>query len=230
MAAWRLAMGDFAHVDGRAAAAGLGQVGGDGDGDGDDPNRPPRPYHMAERRTLASVPAHLSTRWYRMEKTSIEALRMKIGVHFLPKGPGGNPIPPDTIILSSLRHLMGGAAQHDIAMSHGISQAAFSGHFDTFVDKVIEDMADEYLGWYQSEAEERAAKQEFFAKSKIPGIVGIIDGTHIPILAPTGEAEKGYVNRKGGHSINAQGGNSVEKLWLDTPIRFLYRVFESRRG
>ena len=174
--AFRIGMGNFAHADGRAAAAGLGQ----GDGDGDDPNRPPRPYHMAARRTLGGVPAHLSMRWYRMQKTSIEALLTKIGVHFLPKGPGGNPIPPDTIILSSLRHLMGGAGQHDISMSHGISQAAFSDHFNRFVDTVIEQMA-EYLGWYETEAAARSAKEEFFSKSKIPGIVGIIDGTHIPI-------------------------------------------------
>ena len=116
-----------------------------------------------------------------MQKTSVEALRTKIGVHFLPKGPGGNPIPPDTIILSSLRHLMGGAGQNDIAMSHGISQTAFSDHFNRFVDTVIEEMAAEYLGWYETDAAAQAAKEEFFSKSKIPGIVGIIDGTHIPI-------------------------------------------------
>ena len=151
-------MGNFAHVDGRAAVAGLGQ--GEGDGDGEDPNRPPHPYHVATRRTLADVPTHLSVRWYRMDKTSIEALRTKIGVHFLPKKPGGNPIPPDTIILSSLRHLMGGAAQHDISMSHGLSQGCFSRHFDTFVDTVIKEMP-EYLGWYETEAAAREPRRSF---------------------------------------------------------------------
>ena len=94
--AFRLGMGNFAHVDGRAAAAALGQ--GQGDGDGDDPNRPPRPprpYHVAVRRTLGDVPAHLSVKWYRMEKTSVEALRTKLGVHLMPRGPVGNPIPPE---------------------------------------------------------------------------------------------------------------------------------------
>lgn len=36
-----------------------------------------------------------------------------------------------------------------------------------------------------------------------PGIVGVIDGTHIAILKPR-EEEHAYINRKGFHSLNAQ--------------------------
>ncbi|CAH3044736.1 unnamed protein product, partial [Porites lobata] len=37
-----------------------------------------------------------------------------------------------------------------------------------------------------------------------PGVVGCIDGTHVRIQAPN-KNENDYVNRKGFHSINAQG-------------------------
>ncbi|XP_058826947.1 putative nuclease HARBI1 [Topomyia yanbarensis] len=45
-------------------------------------------------------------------------------------------------------------------------------------------------------------KAYFFNKFKIPGVVGCIDGTHIPILKPT-QDEHMFFNRKGFHSINA---------------------------
>ena len=38
-----------------------------------------------------------------------------------------------------------------------------------------------YLGWYDSPAEAQEAKEEFFSRSHIPGVMGIIDGTHVPI-------------------------------------------------
>ena len=58
---------------------------------------------------------------------------------------------------------------------------AFSNHFSKFLDAVLKQMSD-YLGWYETEAAATEAKEEFFSKSRIPGIVGIIDGTHIPLM------------------------------------------------
>lgn len=37
----------------------------------------------------------------------------------------------------------------------------------------------------------------------MPGVVGAVDGTHIPIIAPS-QNHSNYVNRKGFHSIVAQ--------------------------
>jgi len=45
--------------------------------------------------------------------------------------------------------------------------------------------------------------QEFFNKSGIPNVLGIVDGTHINIMAPW-ENEPSFVNRKQNHSINTQ--------------------------
>ncbi|RCN29884.1 transposase, IS4 family [Ancylostoma caninum] len=47
----------------------------------------------------------------------------------------------------------------------------------------------------------RKLKGDFFRKYGIPGIVGIIDCTHIPIIGPS-ENEEDYVNRKNYHSLN----------------------------
>ncbi|XP_030254806.1 putative nuclease HARBI1 [Sparus aurata] len=49
----------------------------------------------------------------------------------------------------------------------------------------------------------RAIKEEFHRIAGFPSVIGYIDGTHIPITAPS-HNEADYVNRKSIHSINVQ--------------------------
>ncbi|XP_060939195.1 putative nuclease HARBI1 [Limanda limanda] len=65
----------------------------------------------------------------------------------------------------------------------------------------------------------RLLKEEFHRIAGFPGVMGCIDGTHIPIIAPSIN-EGDYVNRKSVHSINVQiicdGAymiNNVEAKW-----------------
>ena len=46
-------------------------------------------------------------------------------------------------------------------------------------------------------------KEQFYSLNRFPGIVGAIDGAHIPIIAPA-KNEHLFVNRKGFHSIKVQ--------------------------
>ena len=46
-------------------------------------------------------------------------------------------------------------------------------------------------------------KEQFYSLGRFPGVIGAIDGTHIPIIAPAKD-EHLFVYRKGFHSINVQ--------------------------
>ena len=53
--------------------------------------------------------------------------------------------------------------------------------------------------------EQLQEKQKFYHIAGFPLVIGAIDGTHIPIIAPNAN-EHLYVNRKGYHSLNVQVG------------------------
>jgi hypothetical protein len=47
-------------------------------------------------------------------------------------------------------------------------------------------------------------KRIFFKVAGFPGIVGVVDGTHVQIIAPSVD-ENEFIKRHHYHSINAQG-------------------------
>ena len=50
----------------------------------------------------------------------------------------------------------------------------------------------------------RHSKRKFYAISQFPNVIGAVDGTLIPIVAPATEDEPAYVCRKGYHALNVQ--------------------------
>ena len=55
----------------------------------------------------------------------------------------------------------------------------------------------------RNRTERELTKRNFYEIANFPGVLGCVDGTHIPIIAPP-ENEYMYVNRKNFHSINVQ--------------------------
>ena len=52
--------------------------------------------------------------------------------------------------------------------------------------------------------ERRNTMHHFYASSGMPGVIGAIDCTHVPIQSPGGNDAEIYRNRKGYYSINMQ--------------------------
>jgi hypothetical protein len=67
----------------------------------------------------------------------------------------------------------------------------------------------------------------FFAKANFPGVIGAIDGTHIPIMTPT-EFQESYINRKGFHSINMQAVCDSNMKFIYCDVGFAGSVHDAR--
>ncbi|WAR22586.1 LOW QUALITY PROTEIN: HARB1-like protein [Mya arenaria] len=98
------------------------------------------------------------------------------------------------MVLVGLRMLSKGNFLSESADIHGISKATAGRVFDDFLDAVIRNIGnvrDEVL----------RTKEGFFRKCRIPNIIGAVDGTLVPILAPKDNGVA-FICRKGYHPIN----------------------------
>ncbi|CAJ0590851.1 unnamed protein product [Cylicocyclus nassatus] len=97
-------------------------------------------------------------------------------------------------------HLLGrNAMQADSARLAGCNQSTASRTLRVFLDAVVK-LAPRYINW-PSAAEQEEIARRIYRKYRLPNIVGMIDGTHVRIVAPRENAVD-YINRKRYHSIN----------------------------
>ena len=87
--------------------------------------------------------------------------------------------------------------------AHGLSPRATSNCIHTVANAICDNMQ-RFIHW-PDEHEIRTCKVDFYQNETWPSIVGLIDGTHIPLYTPFRPADEAvYVNRKGFHSLNVQ--------------------------
>lgn len=66
----------------------------------------------------------------------------------------------------------------------------------------LNEIATTIIKW-PSREEKQLIKEEFLRMARLPGVVGAIDGTYVPIKAPV-ENPRVYINRKRFHGITLQ--------------------------
>ena len=105
-------------------------------------------------------------------------------------------------VLSALYFLASGCFQRTTADSRDInlSQATISRVVSSFY---LCSMKNDFIKFPTTQDKILHNEQHFFRTSKLPNIVGLIDGTQVQIIAPK-EQEEIYVNRQNYHSINVQ--------------------------
>lgn len=75
----------------------------------------------------------------------------------------------------------------------------------TKYSRIISDhLAPIYIRFPQNAYERSVAKTRFFQKYRFPGVLGVVDGTHVAITAVSKLVENAYINRRGYHSVNTQ--------------------------
>lgn len=87
------------------------------------------------------------------------------------------------------------------------------------IDGIVDpDIVNQWLQWPADEESSQRHLDYFRNEYRLPNILGVVDGTHIPIMRPANDPyEAAYVNRKQFHSFNTQiiCGSNYEILHVD---------------
>ncbi|XP_053372922.1 putative nuclease HARBI1 [Mercenaria mercenaria] len=140
---------------------------------------------------------------FRLSKAGVIELMRIVGNH-LDEGRRGIDIPPMMQLLVTLRYFATGSYLRLVGDSFGMHITTVS----NIVKKVSRNIASQRAMYihYPDERQRLNTQQQFFRLCRIPGIIGAIDCTHIPIISPGGQNAEIFRNRKGFFSVNVQGG------------------------
>jgi len=102
-------------------------------------------------------------------------------------------------VLITLHFLGNGGQYHGLSDMHGVSTATICRCVHRVVNAIIAVMFNQIITWPINSMDDAT---EFLQIGGFPSVCGLVDGTIIKINAPTKNEEQ-FVDRKGGHSINA---------------------------
>lgn len=137
-----------------------------------------------------------------------------------------NAITPIIQLLVALRFYATNSFQIVSADLGGLSQASIS----RCVHQVTVALAKQYPKFVRLVSAQEAGqiRQKFFKIKGMPGVIGAIDCTHIPIKKPSDEDPERYRNRKNIFSINVQVIADPDLMIRDVVARWPGSVHDSR--
>lgn len=113
-------------------------------------------------------------------------------------------------VLTALRFYACGSYQLGIGQDFTISlsQSSVSRSIKSVSQAIRTHLLKDWVKFPMNINDHAQLKQQFYEKYSFPGVIGVIDCTHIAIVSPSSEdsnyPEHIYVNRKGYHSLNVQ--------------------------
>ncbi|XP_069704252.1 putative nuclease HARBI1 [Periplaneta americana] len=125
----------------------------------------------------------------------------------------GLPVPPIIQLLTALRFYATGNFQLVTADLQGISQSTVS-RIVKKISIMIAQLRPHYVK-FPSREEGRTNSLHFFQTARFPGVLGAIDGTHVPIMSPGGEYGEVFRNRKTIFTLNCQGIVDQNRKFID---------------
>ncbi|XP_052761807.1 putative nuclease HARBI1 [Mya arenaria] len=100
----------------------------------------------------------------------------------------------------TLRYLASGAFMQVVGDTFGRDKATVSRVIHCVAD-LIAGKSEIFIRW-PDQAEQDRTKAAFRDVAGFPCVIGLIDGTHVRVMKPSKEQERGFINRKGFPSIN----------------------------
>ncbi|XP_066592786.1 putative nuclease HARBI1 [Prorops nasuta] len=161
---------------------------------------------------------------FRLFRTTFETVLEKIGLCIVSRT--GHPkVNPDKQLAMTLWVLGNQEVYRSVADRFGVSKATL---WDCVfnVAFVLQNHVKEYIKWPEQQQIFRN-QYKFMAIDNFPGVVGAIDGCHIPISAPS-DNPNSYINRKGFYSMVLQGICNHRMKFIDVFAGFCGSVHDSR--
>lgn len=103
---------------------------------------------------------------------------------------------------------------------HALSQTMISRYVTKYSALITQNLSRAYIRFPQNEFDRNVTKTKFYQEYQIPGILGVIDGTHVAMAAAQMRVENMYINRKGFHSINTQVVCDADMKFINVNARF----------
>ena len=147
-------------------------------------------------------------RHFRITLSTFNAIVTRLEMHpaFVSNASNATPVCKQIGIV--LWRLANGTGIRVLEQTLGVSQGSVSHFTDRFLEALL-DLEQERITWPQGSRLATVIQGFEYGETgighrKLPNVIGAMDGTHIPIHAPSKDGAR-YVNRKSFHSINLLG-------------------------
>ena len=138
---------------------------------------------------------------YRLNKAAIMELCDLLREDLKPTLCSSRVLTVEQQVLISLKLLASGSFQSSAKDNINVAQSTVSCTLSRFMDSLLSKKKE--LIYMPDSVYAEEIKLQFYLLGRFPSVIGAIDGTHIPIIAPAKD-EHLFVNRKGFHSLNGQ--------------------------
>uniref|UniRef100_A0A3Q2VRZ6 Putative nuclease HARBI1 n=1 Tax=Haplochromis burtoni TaxID=8153 RepID=A0A3Q2VRZ6_HAPBU len=153
------------------------------------------------RMDILSLPDDFLCERYRFSTQSISYLDNILRPYIAHVTHPGHALSPLHILCTALRFFANGSFLYNIGDAEHVSKATVCRAVRN-VTVALKRLLHSFVV-FPGHRPTRFIKEGFHKIAGFPGVIGCIDGTHIPIIAPSAN-EGDYVNRKSFHSINVQ--------------------------
>ncbi|KAK5648231.1 hypothetical protein RI129_003123 [Pyrocoelia pectoralis] len=176
------------------------------------------------------LPRYLETdffRMFRMSHATFEQLLKKVCLKVEKKyAHGGHlPVPQEKCLLITLWYLGKAETFVSIGDKFNVSESTVLHVTESYVATVAS-LATDYIKWPNA-AECTVIEQQFKGIAEYPGVIGAIDGCHIPCKVPE-KHQLSYLNRKHSHSILLQGICDANCIFTNIFVGFPGSAHDSR--
>ncbi|XP_055918421.1 putative nuclease HARBI1 [Eupeodes corollae] len=158
--------------------------------------------NIRDNSNVLELPNHLFRSYFRLNKEAFVFVLNKLEGQF--KNASTSSIPAVLKLACALRFFASGSYQSSVGNDFdlGLSQSSVSIVLKEVVCAIEDKLCPTWISLNMSSDEKQNARNYFFSTSRLRGVIGCVDGTHIGIVAPI-ELRHQYLNRKGYYSLNA---------------------------